>query len=75
MILTSKNNPLIKFIEYLSKYSTDDDKTDKIHQIMEELPFVEFELNPPFDGFEFIVNGIDDKFTIQNQLFIILIYP
>ena len=64
---SSKNNPLIKFIEYLTKYSTDDDKTDKIQRIMDELPFVEFELNQPFEGFEFIVNGIDDDFTIQNQ--------
>ena len=67
---SSKNNPLIKFIEYLSRYSTDDDKTAKIHQIMDELSFVEFELNSPFEGFEFIVNGIDDNFSIQNhQLF------
>ena len=67
---SSKNNPLIKFIEYLSRYSTDDDKTAKIHQIMDELSFVEFELNSPFEGFEFIVNGIGDKFAIQNhQLF------
>ena len=67
---SSKNNPLIKFIEYLSKYSTDDDKTAKIHQILDELSFVEFELNSPFEGFEFIVNGIDDSFSIQNhQLF------
>ncbi|MBR2666503.1 phospholipase D family protein [Methanobrevibacter sp.] len=64
---SSKNNPLIKFIEYLTKYSTDDDKTDKIRRIMDELPFVEFELNQPFEGFEFIVNGIDDDFVIQNQ--------
>ena len=64
---SSKNNPLIKFIEYLTKYSTDDDKTDKIQRIMDELPFVEFELNQPFEGFEFIVNGIDDDFVIQNQ--------
>ena len=67
---SSKNNPLIKFIEYLSKYSTDDDKTAKIHQILDELSFVEFELNSPFEGFEFIVNGINDSFAIQNhQLF------
>ena len=64
---SSKNNPLIKFIEYLSKYSTDDDKTAKIHQILDELSFVEFELNSPFEGFEFIVNGINDSFAIQNH--------
>ena len=67
---SSKNNPLIKFIEYLSRYSNDDDKTAKIHQIMDELQYVQFELNSPFEGFEFIVNGIDDNFSIQNhQLF------
>ena len=68
---SNKNIPLIKFIEYLSNYSTDEDKTTKIHQIIKELSFVEFELNSQiFDGFEFIVNGIDDKLAIQNhQLF------
>ena len=64
---SSKNNPVIKFIEYLSRYSTDDDKTAKIHQIIDELQYVQFELNSPFEGFEFIVNGIDDSFAIQNQ--------
>ena len=65
---TSKNNPLIKFLEYLSSYSTDDEKTEKISEIMTELEYVNFELNSNvFEGFEFIVNGIDDKYTIQNQ--------
>ena len=41
---TSKNNPLIKFIEYLSSYSTDDVKSEKIMRIAEDLEFVRFEL-------------------------------
>lgn len=67
---TSKNNPLIKFIEYLSNYSTDE-KSEKIKEIMKELEFVRFKLNSRvFEGFDFIVNGIDGANPIQNhQLF------
>lgn len=65
---TVKNNPLIRFIEHLSCYSTSDAKTDKIKKIMRELESVEFKLNSRiFEGFEFIVNGIDEANPIQNQ--------
>ena len=65
---TSKNNPLINFIDYLANFSTDEIKTDKIKEILKELEFVHFELNSPiFEGFEFIVNGIDGANPIQNQ--------
>jgi len=65
---TNKNAPLISFIEYLSQYSTDEDKTSKINEIIKDLEFVNFELNSPiFEDFEFIVNGIDEKYIIQNQ--------
>ena len=65
---TSKNNPLIKFIEYLSDYCSDGIKSDKMEDIVRELEFVEFELNSSvFEGFEFIVNGIDGANPIQNQ--------
>ena len=68
---TRKNNPLIKFIQYLSNYSNDDVKTSKIKELMKELEFVRFELNSRvFEGFEFIVNGIGEEYEIQNyQLF------
>ena len=65
---TSKNNPLIKFIEYLMLYSTDDNKVNKMAEITKELEYIKFELKSrTFEGFEFIVNGIGDDFTIQNQ--------
>ena len=64
---TSKNNPLIKFIEYLSSYSTDDLKTEKMNELARELENVRFEADSPFEGFEFIVNGIGDEYSIQNQ--------
>ena len=66
-----KNAPLIHFIEYLAAFSTDAGKTDKINQIIDELQYVNFELNSPiFEGFEFVVNGIGDDSAIQNhQLF------
>ena len=65
-----KNNPLIKFIKYLSRYS-DDVKREKIMEIAQELEFVHFKLDSDdFEGFDFIVNGIDDANPIQdNQLF------
>lgn len=63
---TSKNNPLINFIKYLSRYSNDV-KRDRINEIAKELEFVHFELKSPFEGFEFIVNGIDNSNPIQNQ--------
>lgn len=65
---TSKNAPLIRFLEYLCEYSTDEEKTKRIRDTINDLNFVEFELNSPvFEGFEFIVNGIDDRYSIQNQ--------
>ena len=36
---TDKNNPLIKFLEFLSGFSTDGDKTDKIREIMNQIGF------------------------------------
>ena len=65
---STKNTPLIMFIEYLATYSTDSVKTDKISEIIEELPYIGFRLNSPkFEDFEFIVNGIDEKSSIKNQ--------
>lgn len=68
---TGKNDPLIKFLEFLSDFSTDDDKTDKIREIMNELENVEFKLDSNmFEGFDFILNGVGDEYSIQNhQLF------
>ena len=68
---TDKNNPLIKFIEFLSGFSTDGDKTDKIREIMNELENVEFKLDSNvFEGFDFILNGVGAEYSIQNhQLF------
>lgn len=67
----SKNDPLIKFLEFLSDFSTDDIKTDKIKEIMNELENVEFKLDSDvFEGFDFILNGVGDEYAIQNhQLF------
>ena len=65
---TDKNNPLIKFLEYLSAFSSDENKMERIGEIIDELPYVEFKLNSQtFEGFDFIVNGISDKSEIQNH--------
>lgn len=68
---TSKNDPLIKFLEFLSLFSTDDVKTDRIKEIIDELENVEFKLDSDvFGGFDFILNGVGDEYCIQNhQLF------
>ena len=67
----SKNDPLIKFLEFLTDFSTDDVKTYKIKEIMDELENVEFKLDSDvFEGFDFILNGVGDEYSIQNhQLF------
>lgn len=65
---TSKNDSLIRFIEYLSSYSTNEDKINKMNEIIDELKSVRFKTHSnAFGDFEFIVNGIDDKHSIQNQ--------
>jgi len=68
---TSKNDPLIKFLEFLSVFSTDDVKTDRIKEIIDELENVEFKLDSDvFGGFDFILNGVGDEYCVQNhQLF------
>lgn len=64
---TNKNEAISKFIEFLSGFSTDEVKTSKIKEIADELSHVNFDLNSKiFDDFEFIVNGLDDKYSIQN---------
>ena len=56
---TNKNDALAKFIEYLIKYSTNDVKTNKMNEIIEELSYIQFNLDSKiFDDFEFIINGI-----------------
>ena len=63
---TNKNDSLIKFIKYLSNFSSDF-KREKIMEIAQELEFVHFKLDSDkFDDFDFIVNGIDDVKPIQN---------
>ena len=65
---TDKNDPLIEFLKYQSEFSTDDEKTEKISEITEELKHVEFKLNSNvFDDFKFIVNGIGDEYSIQKE--------
>ena len=65
---TSKNNPLINFLNYLSLHIKDYNKKEKIKEIMDSLHYVEFKLNSDeFKDFEFVVNGIDDESDIKNQ--------
>ena len=65
---TNKNDALAKFIEYLIIYSTNDVKTNKMNEIIEELSYIQFNLDSKiFDDFEFIINGIGEDYSIQNQ--------
>ncbi len=64
---TNKNEPISKFIEFLMEYSTNDEKTNKMKKIVEELSYIKFDLDSKiFDDFEFIINGLDEKYSIQN---------
>ena len=64
-----KNKPISKFIEYLINYSTNESKTYKMRKIVEELDFIQFDLDSKiFDDFDFIVNGIGEKqFSMQEN--------
>ena len=67
---TEKNNPIIDFLEYLKDFSKNSEKTSKISEIIEDLPFVHFELNSrEFDDFDFIPNGIGDYSIKKHPLF------
>ena len=79
-----KNQPIIKFFEYLMEGSTheplNDFKIKKIKKIIDDLRQVKFELDSDiFEDYEFFVNGIENQDGIQesplfkekwNQLFI-----
>ena len=64
-----KNKPISKFIESLINYSTNESKTYKMRKIVEELDFIQFDLDSKiFDDFDFIVNGIGEKqFSMQEN--------
>lgn len=65
---THKNDALINFIEYLIEYTTDSTKAKKMKEIADELKYIHFTLDSStFDNFEFFVNGINEKFSINNS--------
>ena len=67
-IQTEKNDPIIEFIDYLIEFSTDDEKTNKMKKLMNELKFIEFNLDSKiFNDFDFFVNGIGQDYKIQND--------
>lgn len=68
---TNKNDAIINFIDYLANFSSDPVKTEVMHDLMNELKHVEFNLKSNiFNDFEFFVNGIDAEHNIlKSQLF------
>ena len=72
---TNKNDALIEFIKYSidnsfnNKKSINHEKIEKMYEILDELKYVDFNLDSDiFSDFEFIVNGVDDRsYQIQNQ--------
>ena len=64
---SNKNDALINFIEYLINHTTDSTKAKKMKNIVDELKYIHFTLDSPFDNFEFFVNGINEKFSINNS--------
>ena len=66
--IKEKNKNLTIFLRYLKKFSTNQDKTDKINKIIKELNYVEFDLdNNTFYDFDFIPNGIRNNISIANS--------
>ena len=64
--IREKNKNLVIFLDYLKEFSTNDDKRDKIGDIIKELDYVEFDLNNrTFEDFDFIPNGIKDDVSIE----------
>lgn len=65
---TNKNDAIIRFIDYLCSFSTDDIKTSKMREIMDELKFIDFNLHSrTFSDFNFFVNGIGKDYAIQKS--------
>lgn len=65
---TDKNNPIIDFINYLIKFTTDNKKISKMKEIIDDLKYIHFDLDCKiFKDFDFIINGIGGNYSIQNQ--------
>ena len=65
---TDKNDALIDFIDYLIKFTTDENKINKMRKMAEELKFIHFNLESKiFKDFEFYINGIGAYNSIQNS--------
>lgn len=64
--IRDKNKNLAIFLDYLKEFSTNNDKKDKIDDIIKELDYVEFDLNNrTFEDFDFIPNGIKEDVSIE----------
>ena len=64
---TAKNKNLSLFLDYLKEFTTDSSKKDKINQIMEELEYIEFDLEKgPFEDFDFIPIGVGEEVSIKD---------
>ncbi|MCQ2977309.1 MAG: hypothetical protein MJ232_04770 [archaeon] len=67
LITTDKNEQLIDLLKYLRRFTKDSKKSNKISKIIGELNYIHFDLNDKkFHDFDFIVNGINDEYTIKN---------
>ena len=65
---TDKNDVIINFIDYLSGFSGDNEKTKRMKQVMDELKHVEFELHDSiFNDYNFFVNGLGEDYKIQDS--------
>lgn len=57
-----KNKGLIDFLNYINKYTTNEEKRKKIDILIKELPYIEF-IHENFEEMEFIPIGIYNKKT------------
>ncbi|MFD1361115.1 phospholipase D family protein [Lentibacillus salinarum] len=57
---TAKNRPLADLLQFLTRYSTNHEKVRKIHQLMSDLKYVQFDpVQKQISDFEFCPIGID----------------
>lgn len=67
---TTKNQPLMDFLSFLTRYSTNEDKTRQINHLMAELPYIEFNpMNKHIADFEFYPLGINSYDITSTELF------
>ncbi|WP_067726896.1 phospholipase D family protein [Oceanobacillus damuensis] len=57
--LSDKSKPLADFLNYLTQYATNQNRTEKIRDLISEIEYIHFEPGKNFPDFDFLPIGID----------------